>query len=85
LYKEFPDPTTGKPILRFVISTTAPNSVVSLVHDRMAAMLKRKDEAKWLDPGRTEPTQLLPLLAPYSVDEMECYQVGRAIGKNTND
>ena len=51
----------------------------------MAAMLKREDEQKWLNPDTTEPTQLLPLLAPYPADEMESYPVGRAVGKNTND
>ena len=77
IYKEFPDPATGKPILRFVILTTAANSVVSPVHpDRMGAILRREHEATWLNPDIVEPEKLRPLLTPYPADEMECYPVG---------
>jgi putative SOS response-associated peptidase YedK len=86
LYKEFPDPTTSKPILRFVLITTTPNEIVEPVHEKaMAVILKREDEQTWLNPDLTEASQLKPLLAPYPADEMECYPVSRAVGKNTND
>jgi putative SOS response-associated peptidase YedK len=45
------------------------------VHDRMPVILREKDEARWLDPELHMPEELLPLLAPYPSDEMECWEV----------
>jgi putative SOS response-associated peptidase YedK len=84
VYKEFPDPKTGKPILHFVILTTAPNDVVKPIHHRMAAMLKREDEHTWVNPDLTEASQLKILLARYPAEEMECFPIDRNKRKKGN-
>jgi len=51
----------------------------------MAAMLKREDEEKWLNPDIVEAERLLPLLGPYPADLMEKYAVGSDVGNPRND
>jgi putative SOS response-associated peptidase YedK len=59
----------------FTIITTSANEIMAPVHDRMPVILHEKDEARWLDPEPGKPEDLLPLLAPYPSDEMECWEV----------
>ncbi len=55
--------------------TTTPNGLVAPVHDRMPVILRRADEALWLDPAVTETTALEHMLQPYPADFMEAYPV----------
>jgi putative SOS response-associated peptidase YedK len=86
VYKEIPDPKTGKPIFHFVIITTEANELVRPIHtkNRMAAMLKRDNEHTWVNPDLTEASQLKPVLAPYPADEMECFVVDKNGRKKRN-
>jgi putative SOS response-associated peptidase YedK len=52
-------------ILSCTIITTAPNEDMAPIHDRMPAILKRDDEAVWLDPAYDNADHLKGLLAPY--------------------
>jgi putative SOS response-associated peptidase YedK len=47
------------------ILTTSPNSLVAEVHDRMPAMLNEEDYDRWLDPGITDPEQVMDGLKPF--------------------
>lgn len=62
----------------FTIITTQPNKVVGKVHERMPAVLHKKDERKWLEKGDKE------LLKPYD-GELECYPVSKLVGSPAND
>lgn len=42
--------------------TTTPNELMRPIHDRMPVMLAAEEFRAWLDPHRTEPAQLKPLL-----------------------
>ncbi|HZG74935.1 MAG TPA: SOS response-associated peptidase [Paenibacillus sp.] len=63
-----------------VIVTTEPNRTMADIHDRMPAILRREDEALWLDRGVSAPERLLPLLRPYDDDAMRAYPVSAAVG-----
>lgn len=63
-----------------VIITTAPNRTMSAIHDRMPAILRREDEALWLDRSIADSAALLPLLRPYKDDAMQVYPVSPAVG-----
>lgn len=41
----------------------------------MPVILHEKDEARWLDPDFKDTLKLSNLLAPYSAEEMEVYEV----------
>ena len=85
LYDVWKDRKTGKEIESYTIVTTEPNACVGTVHHRMPVILKREDEAAWLDPDLVEPERLLPLLAPYPTEEMETWRVGDEARNPRND
>jgi putative SOS response-associated peptidase YedK len=45
----------------------------------MPVIIKPDDRDRWLDPDEHDPEALIPLLAPYLSDEMEAWQVSRAV------
>lgn len=60
------------------IITTAANSSIAPLHDRMPVILSRDAEAAWLDPGSSRD-QLLKLLAPLPPDHTALAPVGPAV------
>lgn len=75
----------GAKIVSCAILTTAPNSLVAPIHDRMPVILRREDEQLWLDRSVTDTDTLLPLLRPYNPEEMAAYPVDKAVGSIRND
>ncbi len=62
----------------FAILTTESNALMSQIHDRMPIILKKKDEAVWLNShGSGE----LPFPAQYPSDQMEMYPVTTKVNK----
>lgn len=60
----------GSPIPTFTIITTAPNSLMEGIHDRMPVILTREDEKKWLSKDTAVP-QALQLLKQYPAELMK--------------
>ena len=60
------------------ILTTAANSAIAPLHDRMPVILAPETEAAWLDPS-TPRTQLIELLAPLPASETVLRPVGPAV------
>lgn len=75
---------TGEPIRSFALLTTAPNELMARLHDRMPAILRREDEAAWLDPD-AGPDDLRQLLRPYPAEALEAYAVSRLVNSPRND
>ncbi len=72
----------GSEIKSATLITTAPNSVVEPIHDRMPVILKAEDYQRWLDPKVQSPEQiqeLASLLQPYSATEMEAYAISTQV------
>lgn len=84
LYDIWRDPD-GQTVQSYTILTTAPNALMSSIHNRMPVILRREDEDEWLDPANTEPEQLLPLLRPYPAEEMAAYPVSRLVNSPQHD
>jgi putative SOS response-associated peptidase YedK len=74
----------GQELSTYTIITTAPNATVASIHNRMPVILRRDDEGIWLDK-QTDSARLMSLLAPYPADEMEAYQVSRAVNDPANE
>jgi putative SOS response-associated peptidase YedK len=67
------------------ILTTAPNSLVSDVHDRMPALLKPDDYDLWLDPGITDPKRVFDCLRPFNANLMKKHPVTTRVNRPEND
>ena len=83
LYSEWKSPE-GNLIPSYTIITTEPNELVASIHNRMPVILAKDAALTWLTAG-TEEIDLLNLLRPYPVEEMEAYPVSKAVGNVRND
>ena len=61
------------------IITTAPNELMSPIHDRMPAILPRADYEKWLAPKEQDAAEMAALLRPCPAAELEAYPVSREV------
>ncbi|MEF2964280.1 SOS response-associated peptidase [Paenibacillus sp. M1] len=75
----------GDKLATCTIITTEPNSLMAEIHNRMPVILRREEEAAWLDRENTDVPSLLKLLKPYGANEMRAYPVSSAVGNVRND
>lgn len=73
LYDQWKDPE-GHTLLSCTVITTAPNSLIAPIHDRMPVILPHEYHTQWLS-GNTPETDLLPLLTPYPSDAFSMQKV----------
>jgi putative SOS response-associated peptidase YedK len=66
------------------ILTTAANSAVAPLHDRMPVILPREAEAAWIDPA-TSPAELFELLGGLSASRTRVRAVGPAVNDARHD
>jgi putative SOS response-associated peptidase YedK len=69
----------------FTIITTAANSLVAPLHERMPAILRREDEEEWVSRDVTDPIQVERLLQPYPEDAMRVYAVSADVNSTRNN
>ncbi|TEU01220.1 MAG: SOS response-associated peptidase [Candidatus Stahlbacteria bacterium] len=69
----------GQELTTCAIITTEPNELIRPVHNRMPAIIEKDKRKLWLDNAIQNPEDLLPLLKPYNVAEMEGYEVSRKV------
>jgi len=77
LWEEWKQPD-GSPLRTCTIITTAPNNLMSEIHNRMPAILRPEDEAAWLDVAgndRDDVPHLLEMLRPYGDGELAAHPV----------
>jgi putative SOS response-associated peptidase YedK len=74
----------GKPLRTFAIITTAANSLVGIVHERMPLILKKEDEKKWIDYDITNE-KLFSLLHPFPPNLMQMYEISMKVNRTTED
>jgi putative SOS response-associated peptidase YedK len=67
------------------IITTAANSLMQPVHDRMPAIIARKDYHLWLDNDVFDEKAMGVLLRPYPPETMDCHQVARLVNSPRNN
>jgi len=79
----WPGPT--EKLFTCAILTTPANPLVEPVHDRMPAILPEEAWDAWLDPNRTDPAKLLPLLQPLSAGRMEVVPASPVVNNSKYD
>ncbi len=76
----------GRPIFEtFTILTTAPNTIVAPLHNRMPVIIDPRDHDLWLDPQVHAQEALQPLFRPFPADEMEAWPVSRLVNDPHNE
>ncbi len=85
LWEQWTEPESGDTATTCTIITTQPNALMAPIHNRMPVILPRADYAAWLDPERTDPAQVMPLLRPYDAGQMVAYPVSRRVNAPTDD
>ncbi|BDI30548.1 DUF159 family protein [Capsulimonas corticalis] len=81
IYDRWIDPTTDQVIWSCAILTTAPNDLVSHIHNRMPVIVHRDDEADWLSSSTTAD-QALSICRQYAADAMYGFLVDRRMGNS---
>jgi putative SOS response-associated peptidase YedK len=74
----------GKTIHSCAIITTEPNSLMQSIHNRMPAILHKKDYARWLDKA-ADVERLSALLAPFDAEAMRASRVSTAVNSPRNN
>jgi len=78
-------PPEGDPLLTVVVVTTAANSDVAPLHDRMPAVLPRSAWARWLDPGAVEGGDARAVLRPAPAGSLVVRPASRSVNNVAND
>ena len=73
----------GKPLHTFSIITTAPNSLMKKIHDRMPVILPKEQEQTWLN--ESEESKLLSILKPFDDNKMDFYPVSKKLNSPANN
>lgn len=63
----------------YSIITTTPNDQMAPIHDRMPVILRREDEALWLDPSNDDMDLLTSLMCPYPDGQLAVDEVSRDV------
>ena len=74
----------GERVRSFTIVTTAPNSLLAELHDRMPVILAPEDWPLWLGEKSADPEQLKALLKPYPAEDMVIWRVDKRVGDPKN-
>jgi putative SOS response-associated peptidase YedK len=61
----------GHTLTTCTLITTTPNAIMAPIHTRMPVILLPDQEEGWLDPGMTEPQEILSHLRPYPDELLE--------------
>jgi len=78
---------TGKPDAKssFSILTTAANSLMADIHDRMPVILGRSDEQNWLDPEIHEQDTLYKMMKPCPSGWLTAEEISTLVNSPKND
>jgi putative SOS response-associated peptidase YedK len=85
LWDRWKDQKTGEWLETFSIITTDANEVVAPLHNRMPAIIERKDYARWLDGGSDSTQPPVDLLRPFPAERMTAWKVDKSVGNVRND
>jgi len=68
----------------FTIVTTAPNELMTRIHDRMPAIIPRAQYARWLDPELRDAAQIQTMIASYPAEALRALPVSTRINSARN-
>ena len=84
LWDEWHSPD-GDTLRTCTIITTAPNELMSTLHNRMPVILDKTSFEVWLNPMPQTPDNLIHLIQPFPADRMSAYPVSTLVNAPSND
>lgn len=69
----------------FVVLTTAPNSLMAPIHDRMPVLLNEGNLERWIEPGPMTENRLAEFATPAPVEVLECFRVNTIVNNVRNE
>lgn len=75
----------GTELATFTLITTGSNELVSPLHDRMPAILRKEDEDAWIEQEIPDPAWQSRALQPYPAEEMIAYPVSTMVNSPGNE
>jgi putative SOS response-associated peptidase YedK len=84
LYDIWSNPA-GTTLLTYTIITTAANSLMAPIHDRMPVILRQDDEMRWLSRDVLPTDEVHQILAPYPPELMDAYPVSERVNSPAMD
>jgi putative SOS response-associated peptidase YedK len=84
LWDEWKNPS-GIVVTSCTILTTAANSLIAAIHDRMPVILPPEKYELWLTPEAKMLDAALAALQPYDANAMRRYPVSRRLNDSRND
>jgi len=84
LYETWESPG-GETLRTCTIITTRANNLIREIHDRMPVIVPGDRQPSWLDPAMGDAGVLQEWLKPLSPEELEMYEVSRAVNSPQND
>lgn len=85
LYEYWPGNPAASPMTTFAMLTTAANSLMEPIHDRMPVIVPRDAWDAWLDPQNRNAHRLDSLLQPYPASEWHAHPVSSRVNSVHND
>jgi putative SOS response-associated peptidase YedK len=76
---------SGAMLLTYTIITTAPNVLMTTIHDRMPAILMPDDEIRWVSREPIPAGDLFRMLTPYPPEEMVVHPVSERMNNAAVD
>ena len=84
LWKQITDSNKQK-VKACVIITVPANDTLSEIEERMPAILRTKDEKKWLNPEMQDKAEIIAMLSPYPDKEIEYFKVSKLVNSSKVD
>jgi putative SOS response-associated peptidase YedK len=84
LWDEWRSPD-GSEIRSCTIVTTAPNTLMAAIHDRMPVILDPADYAEWIDKAVREPESINHLIKAFPAELMQAYPISTLVNSPAND
>jgi len=84
LYDIWSNPA-GTTLSTYTIITTAANSLMALIHNRMPVILRQDDEMRWLSRDVIPTDEMHRILGPYPAEGMVAYPVSERVNSPTAD
>lgn len=75
----------GEVMESFCLLTTAANSLMAPIHERMPVIIPRDEFSIWLSPNLHDPLQLSRLYEPFPADALTAFRVSTLVNNPSHD
>lgn len=74
-------PKEGETVVTCCIITTAANTLMEPIHDRMPVILDPEQWGTWLSPNERHAVRLLPMICSHEAESMQAWPVSRELNR----